>query len=403
MKKLFIILMLVLPIAALAQKKETIKVKISGFVTAETFVDTRKTVNSREGDVLLYPALKILDDNGKDINKRAELFMTAIHSRLNVGVTGFHAFGAKGAAVIQGDFIGTSTDKTGLLRLRHAFIKLDWDRNQLIAGKYWHPMFVTTCFPRVLNWGAAVPFHVLSRAPQLRFSHQFKGGRWLIAALSEMDFKSTGPDGANVKYVQQAAIPELSGQIQLNVGEKVTVGATAGCKFLKPYITNGKENKTDELLTSLQMNAWMSFKTPKLTWNLQGIYGQNMYNFVMLGGYGVSKVKSNGDYEYSNIKTSSVWTDVYTTTRNVRYGFFAGYTKNMGSDDKLVQVFSRGSNIDYAYQFGPRAEWYSGKFMIGAQALYTAAAYGIANEYAKVKNASEVGNIRLLLHLKYNF
>jgi len=35
------------------------------------------------------------------------LFMTTIHSRLNVGVTGFEAFGAKGTATIQGDFVGT--------------------------------------------------------------------------------------------------------------------------------------------------------------------------------------------------------------------------------------------------------------------------------------------------------
>ncbi len=237
MKKSFIILLVLLPIVALSQEKEKIKIKISGFVSAETFVDTRKTVNSREGDVLLYPAPKMLDAEGNDLNKRAELFMTTIHSRLNVGITGFQAFGAKGAATVQGDFVGTSTDKTGLFRLRHAFVTLDWDKNQLTAGKYWHPMFVTSCFPHILNWGAAVPFHVLSRAPQLRFTHKFHGGYWLIAALSEMDFKSPGPDGANVKYIEQAAIPEFSGQVKFDIGDKFAVGATAGCKFLKPYTT----------------------------------------------------------------------------------------------------------------------------------------------------------------------
>ncbi len=403
MKKLFIVLTMLLPLAALAQEANDVKVKISGFVSAETFIDTRKTVNSRDGDVILYPTPELFDAEGNDLNKRMELFMTAIHSRLNVGISGFQAFGAKGAATIQGDFVGTSTDKTGLFRLRHAFVKLDWDKNQLIAGKYWHPMFVTSCFPRVLHWGAAVPFHVLSRAGQLRFTHRFNSGYFLIAALSEMDFKSPGPFGANVKYVQQAAIPEFSGQVKFDIGEKFDFGVTAGYKFLKPFVKNSRRIKTDELLTSLQMNAWLSLKTNKLAWNLQGIYGQNMFNFVMLGGYGVSNIKSNGDYEYSNIKTSAIWTDLYTTSGKVRYGIFAGYTKNMGSDSKLMQVFSRGANIDYAYQVAPRIEWYSGKFIIGTQALYTVAAYGIANEYAKVEDASEIGNFRLLLHLKYIF
>jgi hypothetical protein len=121
-------------------------------------------------------------------------------------------------------------------------------------------------------------------------------------------------------------------------------------------------------------------------------------------------VKANGDYEYTNIKTSSVWSDVYTTTGNVRYGLFAGYTKNLGADDDLatngnsfVGLYSRGGNIDYAYQFGPRIEFHSGSFVIGTQALYTAAAYGTTQNNGKVKDSKEVGSTRLSVHFKYSF
>jgi hypothetical protein len=158
------------------------------------------------------------------------------------------------------------------------------------------------------------------------------------------------------------------------------------------------------------MNAWMTLKTDKLVWNLQTIYGQNMYNFVMLGGYGVKNVKANGDYEYTNVKTSSVWSDVHTTTGNVRYGLFAGYTKNLGADydlatnaDGFVGLYSRGSNIDYVYQFGPRLEIYSGKFMVGTQILYTSAAYGSTQVDGTVGDSKEVGSTRFSLHLKYSF
>ncbi|WP_321282573.1 hypothetical protein [Marinifilum fragile] len=410
MKNLFAIALSLLPLVSIAQKKEDIKVKLGGFVSAEAIFDTRKTVNAREGDVILYPAAKSYDINGEDLNDRSELFMTSIHSRLNVGITGFQAFGAKGSATIQGDFVGTSNDKSGLFRLRHAFIKLDWGKDELLAGKYWHPMFVTSCFPNVLHWGGGLPFNVLGRAPQFRYTRKFDKGYAFIAALSELDFKSTGPDGANVKYVQQASIPELSAQVKYDFAKGFTLGATAGVKFLKPMIENPLGAKTDEMLSSVQMNAWMTVKSDKVVWNLHTIYGQNMYNFVMLGGYGVKNVKANGDYEYTNITTQSIWSDIYTTTGNVRYGLFAGYTKNLGARDDLatdangfVGLYSRGSNIDYVYQFGPRVEWYSGKFMIGTQALYTAAAYGTTQLNGKVTDSSEVGSARFMVHLKYSF
>ncbi|RXQ92170.1 hypothetical protein EO244_11510 [Ancylomarina salipaludis] len=411
MKKIVLLFLALAPILGLAQKKEEIKVKLSGFVSAEAIVDTRKTINSREGDVLLYPASKLSDINGADLNDRSQLYMTSIHSRLNVGISGFEAFGAQGSACIQGDFVGTSNDKVGLFRLRHAFVKLNWEKDELLVGKYWHPMFVTSCYPNVLHWGGGLPFNVLGRAPQFRYTRKLsKKGYAMLAVLSEMDFKSTGPEGANVKYAQQASIPEFSAQLKYDLAKGFSLGATAGYKFLKPMLVNEMGAKTDELLSSYQMNAWMSLKTDKIAWNLQTIYGQNMYNFVMIGGYGVKQVKANGDYEYTNIKTTSVWSDVYTTKGNVHYGLFAGYTKNLGADDDLakdtdgfVGLYSRGADIDYVYQFGPRVEIYSGSFMIGTQVLYTAAAYGETQVNGTVDHAHEVGSTRFQLHFKYTF
>jgi hypothetical protein len=239
MKKIVLLLIAFAPLLSLAQKKEEIKVKLSGFVSAEAILDTRKTVNAREGDVILYPAVKSYDINGADINDRSELFMTAIHSRLNVGISGFEAFGAKGSATIQADFVGTNNERSGQLRLRHAFVKLDWGKDELLVGKYWHPMFVTSSYPDVLHWGGGLPFNVLGRAPQFRYTRKLGDkGYVFIAALSEMDFKSNGPDGANVKYVQQASIPEFSVQFKYDFAKGFTLGATAGYKFLKPMVVN---------------------------------------------------------------------------------------------------------------------------------------------------------------------
>ena len=398
-------------ISAKAQEQK-VKVKLSGFVAAESYFDTRKTVNSREGAILLYPANKSFDAEGNDLNDRSEFFMTSIQSRLKATVSGFEAFGAQGSAVIEGDFVGTSNDKTGLFRLRHAFIKLDWEKDQLIAGKFWHPLFVTSAFPRVLHWGAGVPFGILNRAPQLRYTRKINGNTTLsFAALSEMDFKSTGPEGANVKYAQQSSIPEFTAQMKTNLAKGVEVGFTAGYKTLMPLTVNMNGIKTDEKLNSCYFNTWMGITGKKLKWNLQGIYGQNMYNFVMIGGYGVKNVKDNGDYEYTNISTMNLTSDLYTTTGSVRYGLNLGYSKNLGADDDLAKgadgtfigLYSRGANIDYLCQLAPRIEFISGKMKFGGELIYTSAAYGTTQVNGTVADTDIVSSTRLLFHVKYTF
>ncbi|MCZ4695059.1 hypothetical protein [Ancylomarina euxinus] len=414
MKNRFFICLMVLILTGVSVKAEEkkVSVKLSGFVAAESYFDTRKTVNSREGAILLYPANELLDSEGNDLNDRSEFFMTTVQSRLRATVSGFEAFGAQGSAVIEGDFVGTSNDKTGLFRLRHAFIKLDWEKDQLIAGKFWHPMFVPSAYPNVLHWGAGLPFGLLNRAPQLRYTRKLNTNTTLsFAALSEMDFKSTGPDGISEKYAQQSSIPEFTAQVKTNLSKGVEAGFTAGYKTIMPLTVNSNGVKTDEKLGSYYFNTWLGMTGKKLKWNLQGIYGQNMYNFVMIGGYGVKNVKANGDYEYTNISTMSLTSDLYTTTGNVRYGFNLGYSKNLGaaddlakgSNDKFIGLYSRGSNIDYLYQISPRIEFLSGKMKFGGEIIYTGAAYGTTQIDGTVVNTDLVSSTRVLLHVKYTF
>ena len=88
----------------------------------------------------------------------------------------------------------------------------------------------------------------------------------------------------------------------------------------------------------------------------------------------------------------------------------AGYTKNLGAADDLatnadgfVGLYSRGSDIDYMYQLAPRIELYSGKMLFGAEAVYTAAAYGDTQIDGTVNNTDIVGSTRLIFHVRYSF
>ena len=168
---LFFLTILLVPIKFNAQEEEKVTVKISGFVWTESIFDTRQTVNARENDVLLYPANELLDANGEDINAKSNFNMLNIHSRANLKITAPSFLNAKVSGLIEGDFVGSANDKIGLFRLRHAMVKLNWDKSELLAGQYWHPMFPTDVFPQVVSWNAGVPFHPLDRSAQLRYSY----------------------------------------------------------------------------------------------------------------------------------------------------------------------------------------------------------------------------------------
>jgi hypothetical protein len=392
-------------------QENKVKIKLSGFVATEANFDTRKNVTSRDGVILLYPANKSLDANGDDVNANSSFSMNAIQSRMRATVSGFNAFGAAGTAVLEGDFAGISTDKTSLFRLRHAFIKLDWKKDQLIAGKTWHPFFVPSAFPRVIHFGATIPIEGFCRAPQLRYTRKIGDKTSLsFVALSEMDFKTNGPNGASVEYVQQAGVPELSVLFKTMLTNNVEYGAVAGYKTIKPLTVNIAGLQTDETLGTYYAKTWLGLTTNKFKWNVQAMYGQNMTSLVMLGGYGVKNVKANGDYEYTSIATTSFTSDIYTTTGSVRYGLNIGYSKNLGAQDdlamkdgKFVGLYSRGSDIDYLYQASPRVELRSGKMMLVAEAVYTAAAYGNTQVDGTVDDSDIVDSTRLVLHLRYSF
>jgi hypothetical protein len=261
-----------------------------------------------------------------------------------------------------------------------------------------------------LHWGAGIPFGVLNRAPQLRYTRKFKNSKLSFSLLSQMDFKSKGPEGSSAKYAQQSSIPEFNTRFETQLSDVVSTGITVGYKTLMPLTANSLGVKTDEKIGSYYTNLWLGITGKKFKWNIQNIYGQNMCDFFMIGGYGVKNVKTNGDYEYTNIKTWNLVSDIFTTTGNVRYGLNAGYSKNLGADDDLVQdngsfvgLYSLGSNIDYLYQVAPRIEFLAGKMKIGGEVIYTAAAYGTTQLDGTVANSDIVSSTRFLLHLNYAF
>jgi hypothetical protein len=405
---------------AKAQDDNQVKVEIHGFVNNEVMYDTRQVAYAREGEVLLFPKDKDLDATGKiDKNEQGELSMFNFHTRLQVAVAGPTIGSFKSSALIEGDFLGSLNESPNVLRMRHAFFKLTNDKHEWLIGQYWHPMFVPECFPDIVQWNVALPVHVLNRAPQIRYSFMPSAKlRFNLAAVSQRDFPSHGPktekddtNTASSTYLKRSGIPDMQAQIIAKPTETMTLGATGGYKVIMPRIATATNYVENEKLGSYNFNAFARYKTAKTTVMVQGIYGQNLSHYLMLGGYGVKTVDAVTDQRtYTNIVTSSVWTDIsQQITDKIRIGLFAGYVKNNGSNDEVSQVggkhvtYGFGTNIDNMVSISPRISYAVKRLKFAVEVNNLTAAYGTIQSDLSVANTHKVTNNRFLLSSTYSF
>ena len=340
---------------------------------------------------------------------------------------------AKTSAYFEGEFFGNSNPNINTFRLRHAYLKLSWPKTELMVGQYWHPMFVTSCSPDPVSFNTGAPFVVFSRNPQIRLTQVAGRFRFLLTALSQLDFTNTGPDGASPKYLRNSVLPELDFQVQYNVkndkkGTEFLVGAGVDYMVITPLLsTNVTLQKaydtvvnnlvvyhnaatatyvTNQTIPAWTVNVFAKLRIPALTFKLGGFWGQDMYPFTMPGGYVVKNVTDpgKGTVDYANIPVLSGWGDFSTNGKKWQFGIFGGYCKNLGAGVKVTgPYYSRGPDIDYLYRISPRMVLNVNKFRFAPEIEYTVAAYGKTNEKGYVSNSSEVGNLRVLIGVYYFF
>ena len=426
-RSLFFLLLLTIPVLAFSQDDKVKKFGISftGYVKADIFWDSRQVVTIRDGHFLLYPMNENLDANGEDLNAVPSFNILTIQTRLRGNITGPDVWGAKTSGAIEGEFFGHSNGDINGFRLRHAFVKLDWSKSMLMVGQYWNPMFIVSCFPGTISFNTGIPFLPFSRNPQIRYMYRAGKFNLMATAYSQVDFKSNGPDGANSKYLRNTAIPALNLRFEyvtVNAGRGTTfiIGASGNFKTLKPRLSTigadgyypRPEYKSNQTISSLSATVYSKYKFKKLTVKLQGTYGQDVFDFTMIGGYAEKDTldHSTGAVDYTNIKTMAVWADIHSNGKKMQLGLFMGYSKNLGSANRIGRetsyrepYYSRGNNIGYAYRLSPRFIYNIGKFRIAPEIEYTVAAYGTPDEYGVVQDTKEISNFRFLLGVYFFF
>jgi len=387
-----------IPLVLFAQD-DGMSISFKGFVKFDAFFDSRQTVTAREGHFLLYPAGESKDANGDDINEKANVNMLAVQTRLTGVFKGPDAFGAKTSGVIEGAFFGHSNADINGFRLRHAFVKLDWDGTALLFGQTWHPLFVTACFPHVVSFNTGVPIAPFSRNPQIRLEKKMGSGKLIAALIAQRDFASPGGSTS----LRNAVIPNIHLQYQLMSGKNV-FGAGVDYKQLVPKLATDNGIKTDQKVTGLSYIGYATLNFGGTVLRLQGLYGQNLYDLLQIGGYAVTKQDPvTMEEEYSPYNVLSAWAE-FSTGKEFEKAVFIGFTQNKGTNDDIVgATFARGANIDKVFRVAPRLVWNSGKTRIATEFEYTAADYGTPDVKGLVKDTKSVSNIRFLLAVYYFF
>ncbi len=412
-KSIILVLIMLLPIISFAQdeKKEEGKIKLdfSGFIKNDFFWDTRQTVAAREGHFLLWPKPVSKDPDGKDINTKTNFNFLSIQTRLSLGVSGAEALGAKVSGKVEGDFFAQGNTHINLFRLRHAYIKMNWDNTELLFGQYWIPMFIPACFPGTVSFNTGAPIQPFGRNPQIRLTQKLGNLKFIAIASSQRDYTNRGALGVSCEYLRNSAVPELSARIQLAKEKDLLGGVGVSYKQIVPQIETGQGYSTNESVGSFNSIAFLKIKSSLITVKLEAVYGQNIPDVLSISGFAITdsiyQDPLKGYVKYSPLSTMSAWADIHTNGKKIQLGIFGGYTKNMGSADDVVgHIYGLGTNIESLYRVSPRIIFNSGKLRFALEGEYTLANYGSTRDIKGVPtDLIAADNIRALFAVYYFF
>ncbi|MFI3322632.1 MAG: hypothetical protein R3Y50_08930 [Rikenellaceae bacterium] len=332
-----------------AEKKLTYK--FGGTLDLRFIYDSYAHASVRNSAIYFMPLAPSYDTNGVDLNDVDKLTFNPYATRLTFSVDGIEALGAKGRLYIETDFAGSGDSYMQMLRMRHAYLNLDWEKNSLLLGQTNNLNFPSEIISNTVDM-AGIPYCPLNRGMQIRYSHKF-GKNVIFRSALEMftPHNSVGPTDAQ----SNALMPAISAQMVFGNSDRFLAGLTAEFKVLKPYNSRtnsmGEVFAVNEKISSGSISAFAKYTVNDYKFQLWGIYGSNLSHLSMIGGYGkVAGSSIDTDYEYANIYTMTSWFDFETPKfSNFQFGLFTGYQHNFGSKEALDLTQTVDGTYDYGY------------------------------------------------------
>lgn len=301
--------------------------KFYGQIRTDLFYNSRANEETVDGLFYMYPKDKVYDADGKDLNATANGSFYALYTRMGLDVQGPKLGNAKTSAKVELDFRGSGTTFS-VVRLRHAYLNLDWGTSALLLGQTWHPLYGDVA-PQILNLNMGAPFQPFSRAPQIRYRYKTGDIQITGAALWQSQYLSQGPEGKSQKYIKNSCVPEIYAGIDYK-HKGLLIGAGIEMVSLTPRTQATVEDKiykVSERITSLSYEVHMKYNSEKWLVAAKSVLGSNLTQTSMLGGYGIKSIDPRtGEQEYSPNRNSSSWINI-VYGKTWKPAIFFGYMK----------------------------------------------------------------------------
>ena len=408
----------------------------------------------------------------EDLNAVGTFRFLSLTTRVGLNIVGYKWRNTEFSGKIEADFYTGLSTKTATvngttfkeghavsgvaqLRLRQAYVALGWDslpmlggkdfaRVDLTIGQTWHPMAADLCDAIALNSGA--PFGPFNRSPQVKMDARLGKYVTLTAAgLWQMQYLSTGPGNlTSAEYMLYGKTPEA--YLGLSIHDKGWIfRAGADVLSIKPRHlgtpfnaagdsikgTNGKplQVTVKDRITTASPFIYLQYKKGDFSFKAKTIFAESGEHMNMYGGYGIKAVNADGSYEYTPIRHSTSWISlVYggkvgaqeeKHPQKLQGIFFAGYVKNFGTKEAMMDIngdgkytadkefyYPRSAAMNQMWRLSPTLLYTVGKFQLGLEYEITSVQYGngkLNSHGLSTDKLHWVTNHRVQLMTKYNF
>ena len=337
------------------------KLKFYGFMRLDLIFDSQQPNNAQSILFIKSPDPRTGTDNG-DFAMHPRLTRFGIdYSGPRIAKLG----DAKLTGKLETDFQnGGGSESRQAIRIRHAYLRLDWKEFNVLAGQTWD--IVSPLFPTVnsdtLQWNAG---NIGDRRPQFRATYEpkagkgkfsFAGGIGLTGAIDSIDL-----DGNGVRDGEESARPNIQGRAGFShpLGGKDRVasfGVSGFYGFLKTSrLVAGRTQFRSQAVNidfTLPLASWLAFKG-------EGWWGRNMSDFR--GGIGQGFNVALG----RAIRGRGGWTEA-----NVRISRYLSLNPGFSVDDPLDADISVGGRTRNRAFFIANRITPGNNFLIGADYLH---------------------------------
>lgn len=403
-KKLFLLPFLLFSLLNGFAADPSVGYQLYGFVRNDFYINSRQNFEVLDGLFSIFPKPVDINTNGKDKNAVPNAEMLSVATRLGIDFRGTPIMGAKSTAKIECDFAGISTSYY-LIRIRQAYLKLNWEKTELLVGQTWHPLFGSV-LPTVPSLNTGSPFQPFNRSPQVRAKHMLTNELSVIGSVNyQMQYMSQGPLGASPSYLKNALLPDIFLGLESKSKHWIS-GVGFDTKMLKI---------NDARLSSGSAVAYTQYADNQLQIKAKAIYGQNLSDHLMIGGYGISNESTTNNIVYTNFNTLSSWLNLVYGTK-VQTGIFVGFSQNLGTNENLnidaagiITAYGYGfyadtqQLMDRIYRIAPHITYNLSNFKLGFEYELTSADYGKIQGNGRIENSSAATNHRAMATISYIF